>query len=68
MDAATLKGIVVVNAPDGNTIAATEHTLAMMLALVRSIPQANNKLLNKVWDRKSFMGIELRTRYWGLLV
>ncbi len=67
VDAATLKGIVVVNAPDGNTIAATEHTLAMMLALVRSIPQANNKLLNKVWDRKSFMGIELRNKVLGVI-
>ena len=67
VDAATLKGIVVVNAPDGNTIAAAEHTLAMMLSLVRSIPQANFKLLNNNWDRKSFMGIELRNKVLGVI-
>ncbi|MGI6225830.1 MAG: phosphoglycerate dehydrogenase [Peptococcales bacterium] len=67
VDAATLKGIVVVNAPEGNTIAATEHTMAMMLAVARSIPQANYKLRNGEWDRKTFMGVELRNRTLGII-
>ena len=44
LEAATRKGVLVVNAPDGNTIAATEHTIAMMLAMARNIPQAVGKL------------------------
>ena len=67
VDAATLKGVVVVNAPEGNTIAATEHTMAMMLALARNIPQANFKLRNGQWDRKSFMGVELRNKVLGVV-
>lgn len=67
VDAATLKGIVVVNAPEGNTIAATEHTMAMMLAVARSIPQANYKLRNGEWDRKTFMGVELRNKTLGIV-
>jgi len=67
VDAATLKGVVVVNAPEGNTIAATEHTMAMMLAVARSIPQANYKLRNGEWDRKTFMGVELRNKTLGII-
>ncbi|SMB87450.1 D-3-phosphoglycerate dehydrogenase [Desulfonispora thiosulfatigenes DSM 11270] len=67
LDAATLKGIVVVNAPDGNTIAATEHTIGMMLALARNIPQAYFKLQEKVWDRKAFTGVELRNKTLGVV-
>jgi len=67
VDAATLKGVVVVNAPEGNTIAAAEHTMAMMLAMARNIPQANQKLKEKVWDRKTFMGVELRNKTLGVI-
>lgn len=67
VDAATLKGVVVVNAPEGNTIAAAEHTMAMMLAVARSIPQANYKLRNGEWDRKTFMGVELRNKTLGII-
>ncbi len=52
--AATRKGIVVVNSPEGNTIAAAEHTLALMLALSRYIPDANHSIKNGQWDRAKF--------------
>lgn len=67
VDAATLNGVVVVNSPEGNTIAACEHTIAMMLAVARSIPQANYKLRNGEWDRKTFMGVELRNKTLGVI-
>ncbi len=56
---ATRKGIVVVNSPEGNTIAAAEHTLAMMLSLSRHIPDANTSLKKGEWDRKTFVGAEI---------
>ncbi|GGJ03292.1 D-3-phosphoglycerate dehydrogenase [Alicyclobacillus cellulosilyticus] len=58
--AATRKGVVVVNAPDGNTIAAAEHTFAMLIASARYIPQADASIRRGKWDRKSFVGVELR--------
>lgn len=64
---ATEKGIIVVNAPDGNTIAATEHTLAHMLALARNLPQADARLKAGVWDKKAFTGVELRNKTLGIL-
>jgi D-3-phosphoglycerate dehydrogenase len=65
--AATRAGILVVNAPAGNTIAAAEHTIAMMMALARHIPQANRSLLAGRWDRKSFMGFQLRGKTLGVV-
>ncbi|MDD1673019.1 MAG: phosphoglycerate dehydrogenase [Methanomicrobiales archaeon] len=67
VDAATKRGIPVVNAPEGNTLAATEHTIAMMLALARNIPQANMSLKQKQWKRSKFMGIELNDKSLGIL-
>ena len=67
VDAATEKGIIVVNAPEGNTIAATEHTIALMLALARNVPQAHYALTQGVWDRKKYMGVELRDKVLGVL-
>jgi len=67
LEAATRKGVLVVNAPDGNTIAATEHTIAMMLALARNIPQAVGKMKEHVWDKKAFVGIELRGKTLGII-
>jgi D-3-phosphoglycerate dehydrogenase len=49
VNAATEKGIIVVNAPEGNTISAAEHTIAMMMAMSRNIPQANASLKGKKW-------------------
>lgn len=67
LQAATERGILVVNAPDGNTIAATEHTIAMMLALARNIPQAVSKIKQGIWDKKSFLGVELRGKVLGII-
>jgi D-3-phosphoglycerate dehydrogenase len=63
---ATQKGIMVVNAPAGNTISAAEHTIAMMLALSRYIPQANSQLKSGLWQRQKFVGAELRNKVLGL--
>ena len=52
------KGVLVVNSPGGNTIAAAEHTIAMMLALSRHIPIANSSTLLGKWERKKFVGNE----------
>ena len=67
LDVATERGVVVMNAPDGNTIATTEHTFAMMLALSRYIPQAYNSMRDGKWDKKSFMGVELRGKTLGII-
>lgn len=67
VEAATLRGIVVVNTPDGNTISAAEHTLAMMLALARHIPQADQSLRRGEWQRSKFIGVELRNKTLGII-
>jgi D-3-phosphoglycerate dehydrogenase len=67
VEAASKAGILVVNAPAGNTIAAAEHTIAMMMALARNISQANRSLLGGSWDRKSFMGYQLRGKVLGVV-
>ncbi|HZK18246.1 MAG TPA: phosphoglycerate dehydrogenase, partial [Clostridia bacterium] len=59
--------ILVVNAPGGNTIAAAEHTMAMMLALTRNIPRASNMLKQGVWNKKIFVGEELRNKVLGVI-
>ncbi len=67
VDEATKCGIIVVNAPTGNTISAAEHTIALMLALARHIPQANVVLKSGVWRRSDFMGTEVRNKTLGLV-
>lgn len=64
--AATQKGIIVLNAPEGNTMAATEHTVAMMLALARNIPQAHASMKAGKWERSKFMGVEMRGKTLGV--
>ncbi|MCT7984097.1 phosphoglycerate dehydrogenase [Laspinema sp. A4] len=64
---ATRKGIVVVNSPEGNTIAAAEHALAMMLSLSRYIPDANQSVKNGKWDRKSYVGAEVYKKTLGIV-
>lgn len=66
LEAATNRGIVVINAPDGNTITTCEHAFAMMMALARHIPQAYAKTVQGIWDRK-FLGVELRNKTLGVL-
>ena len=67
VDEATQHGIIVVNAPTGNTISAAEHTIALMLALARNIPQANAVLRGGEWKRSAFMGTEVRNKTLGIL-
>lgn len=67
LEAATKRGIVVINAPDGNTITTAEHTFAMMIALARHIPQAYAKTISGTWDRKTFLGVELRNKTLGVM-
>lgn len=67
LEAATEHGIIVVNAPDGNTNSAAEHTMAMLSALARKIPQAFLSLKNQIWDRKSFLGVEIKNKTLGIV-
>jgi D-3-phosphoglycerate dehydrogenase len=59
--------IIVMNTPGGNTIAAIEHTIAMILATLRNIPRANSSLLDGKWDRKAFVGHEVFEKTVGIL-
>ncbi|NEP49587.1 MAG: phosphoglycerate dehydrogenase [Moorea sp. SIO3C2] len=65
--AATRNGIVVVNSPEGNTIAAAEHALAMMLALSRHISDANQSVKSNKWQRKLFIGTEVYKKTLGVV-
>ncbi|MED3724203.1 phosphoglycerate dehydrogenase, partial [Geobacillus stearothermophilus] len=67
VDAATKRGIVVINAPNGNTISAAEHTFAMMAALVRRIPQAHISVKSREWNRSAFVGNELFGKKLGII-
>lgn len=64
---ATKNGIIVVNSPEGNTVAAAEHTWAMLLAMARQIPQACGKLKSGIWDKKSFRGVEVLNKTLGIV-
>jgi D-3-phosphoglycerate dehydrogenase len=65
--AATERGVVVVNAPQGNTVAAAEHTIALLMALARHIPQADASMRSGKWARKDFVGTELRGKTLGVV-
>ena len=65
--AATHAGITVVNAPTGNTIAAAEHTLALLFALARHVPAADASLRSGEWKRAAFTGRELRGKTLGIV-
>src|SRR5699024_1781714 len=67
IEAATEHGVVVVNAPNGNMNAAAEHTIAMIMSLARNIPQAFHALKNHVWDRSTYMGVELKNKTLGII-
>jgi D-3-phosphoglycerate dehydrogenase len=67
VSAATARGIVVMNAPDGNTTTTAEHTMALLIALARSVPQANSSLRSGKWERKSFVGVELQGKTLGII-
>ena len=68
LEAASRRGILVVNAPTGNTLAATEHTMGMMIAAARLIPYAHKSLKEeRKWERKRFMGVELAGKTLGII-
>lgn len=64
---ATARGIVVMNAPDGNTITTAEHTIALLVSLARRVPQANGSLRAGRWERKRFIGVELQGKTLGIV-
>jgi D-3-phosphoglycerate dehydrogenase len=65
--AATKRGIIVVNAPQSNVVTAAEHTMAMLLALARNLPQAHMSLVGGAWERSKFSGVELQGKTLGIL-
>jgi D-3-phosphoglycerate dehydrogenase len=67
LEAATRHGVMVVNAPDANTISAAEHTLALILAQARHVARADLSLREHRWDRKDFVGVELHGKTLGIL-
>ena len=67
LNAATERGVIVVNAPLGNTISAAEHAIGLMLALARHIPEANASLKSGEWKRSKFIGVELRGKTLGVI-
>lgn len=67
VEAATRKGIIVMNTPGGNTISTAEHTVSLLLALARNIPQAHMSLKQGTWERKTFIGTELFGKTIGII-
>jgi D-3-phosphoglycerate dehydrogenase / 2-oxoglutarate reductase len=67
VDAATRKGIIVMNTPGGNTISTAEHTMSLLLSMCRNIPRANQSLREGKWERKSFKGTELHGKTLGII-
>src|SRR4026208_1789007 len=66
-DAATKRGIVVMNTPGGNNVTTGEHTIALMMALARHIPQAVASLKSGKWERNKFVGVELCNKTIGVI-
>ncbi|MEW5785615.1 MAG: phosphoglycerate dehydrogenase [Bacillota bacterium] len=67
VDRATERGIIVINAPEGNTISAAEHAIAMLTSLARNIPAAHSALQSGRWERGRFMGVELYQKVLGIV-
>jgi D-3-phosphoglycerate dehydrogenase / 2-oxoglutarate reductase len=67
LDAASARGILVMNAPGGNSVSVAEHALALMLSLARSVPVADATMKKGVWDKKKLTGAELRGKTLGLV-
>lgn len=65
--AATRRGIIVMNTPDGNTISAAEHTMSLIMALSRNVPQADKSMKEKRWDKKKLLGVELYGKTLGVV-
>lgn len=67
IDAASKRGVVVMNTPEGNVVTTGEHAIAMMLALSRSIPQATNSIKSNKWEKNRFMGREVFNKNLGII-
>jgi D-3-phosphoglycerate dehydrogenase len=67
VDAATRRGIIVANAPESNIVSAAEHTVGLLVALARNIPQAHEALKNGRWERSKWGGVELAEKTLGVL-
>jgi D-3-phosphoglycerate dehydrogenase len=67
VEAATKRGIIVANAPQSNVVTAAEHTMALLLAMARNIPQAYQSLTSGKWERSKFSGVELYEKTLGIL-
>ena len=65
--AATRRGIVVMNTPGGNTVTTAEHTMAMLCAMTRRIPQATASMKSGKWEKEKFMGVELYNKTLGIV-
>lgn len=67
IEAATSQGVIVANAPTSNSISAAEHTMAMLLAVARNIPQAHGALVQGRWERSRWSGVELQDKTLGII-
>ncbi len=67
VEAATRKGIIVMNTPGGNTISTAEHSMALILSMCSNIPQANQSLRAGKWDKKTYKGTELHSKTIGII-
>src|SRR6476660_1628450 len=67
LPAATAAGVLVMNTPGGNAVSVAEHTLGLMLGMARSIPQASASTKSGKWEKKKFMGTELRANTLGIM-
>src|SRR5919202_807597 len=67
VDTATRRGVVVLNAPGGNTISTAEHAFSLLLCVARKIPQADANVRSKAWEKKNFEGVELYNKILGVI-
>ncbi|MDP9226937.1 MAG: phosphoglycerate dehydrogenase, partial [Actinomycetota bacterium] len=67
VDAATRRGVLVVNAPQSNVLSAAEHTMALLLAQARNVPQAHSALIAGSWERERWHGVELHGKILGIV-
>jgi len=67
VETATRRGIIVLNAPGGNTVSTAEHAFSLLLSAARKIPQADANVRNKHWDKKNFEGVELYNKTLGVI-
>src|SRR5205085_12166734 len=67
VETATRRGVIVLNAPGGNTVSTTEHAFSLLLSVARKIPQADASVREKRWDKKNFEGVELYNKTLGVI-